>query len=203
MYANTHPRTVHRIALLGLGAGFLMSCDVHDNTINIPGASINATVNADVDVMAVTPGQAVPVMITVEKIYLIEPTMTPPPEYKDTAGHVRVYMDDTSKPELLITAQANFTVPIPADTKPGRHKIICRAHKHDGTPTSHRKEIDIEVKVTGTPGDASVSIDANVSTTDAGVSSSGGATGAGGSTTGAGGNTGAGGSTGAGGAGGA
>jgi hypothetical protein len=51
-----------------------------------------------------------------------------------------------------VTAQTNVQVPIPATTPPGSHKIICRVHKHDGTPTQTTFSVDITVKVSVTTG---------------------------------------------------
>ena len=185
--------TVSMMALMGLAVASC-SANIHDNTIDIRDAKVS--LNTNVDANNVAPGQVIPIMLTVEKIYLIDPAMTPPPEHVEDAGHVQVYLDDTSKPPILITAEVNISVTIPPETKAGNHRLICRLHKHDGTPTTTQTEIAIVVKVTVTNGDAGVIV-----TTDANPGSAG-AMGAAGST-GAGGSTGVGGTTGAGGAGGA
>jgi hypothetical protein len=147
-------------------SAFLTSsaCNIHDNTINIPNATINAT--TDVDVSNVMPGQDVSVTATVQNVFLVEPTATPPAEHAADASHFQVYLDDTNGTPLLVTAQTTFTVTIPPETKEGNRKLICRVHKHDGAPTSTKFEISITVKVTGTTTDANVTVevDANTST---------------------------------------
>jgi len=128
------------------------ACNVHDNTINatanIPNATLNVT--ADTDVNTIMPSQAVPMTVTVTNVTLVEPTATPPAGHEDDAGHLEFHLDDETTPPLLVTAQTQVQVPIPADTKPGSHKIMCRLHKHDGEPTTTRFEVEITVKVSVT-----------------------------------------------------
>ena len=131
--------------LLTLAAG-LFACNVHDNTVNVPNASLDVTTNADVD--DVTPAQSIPLTVNVHNVYLVDPAQTPPPEHVEDAGHLEFHLDDESTQALLVTAQTSVSVPIPAATPPGPHKIICRVHKHDGTPTSTSFEVAITVKVT-------------------------------------------------------
>jgi hypothetical protein len=143
------------------------SADIHDNTITIPNWTINATTSVDVD--NVMPDQSVPIAVTVSQaVFLVPPDVMPPPEHVADAGHIQIYLDDVAKPPLVITAEVNVMVTIPAQTPPGKHKLICRVHKHDGTPTSTKQEIAITVKATvtiapdgGTSVDANVSVDAN------------------------------------------
>jgi hypothetical protein len=139
------------LGLLALAAGSF-ACNVHDNTINatatIPNATLNVT--ADTDVNNVMPSQSVPLTVTVTNVFLVEPTVTPPPEHEMDAGHLEFHLDDESTPPLLVTAQTQVQVPIPAETKSGPHKIICRLHKHDGTPTTTEFEVQITVKVSVT-----------------------------------------------------
>lgn len=140
------------------------SANIHDNVVNIPNATINATADTDVDVNNITPAQTVPITIDVQNVYLIPPDMTPPPEHTEDAGHINVYMDSTSTPPILVTAEAKVNVTIPMDTKPGKHKLICRVHKHDDRPTSKTTEINIEVKASVTIGG-----DAGTTSPDAGA----------------------------------
>jgi hypothetical protein len=139
------------VSLLAVVAS-VVGCNVHDNTLNatanIPNASLNLT--ADTDVNNVMPSQSVPMTVTVMNVYLIEPTATVPAGHEMDAGHLEFHVDDETKPAVLVTAQTSVQVPIPADTKPGSHKILCRVHKHDGTPTDTHFEVDIMVKVTVT-----------------------------------------------------
>jgi hypothetical protein len=146
------------LSSLGLLALLTGACEVHDNTINatanIPDATLN--VKADTDVDNVQPSQPVPMTVTVTNVYLVEPTATVPPEHEKDAGHLRFYLDDETKPAVLVTAQTSVAIPIPADTKPGKHKVICRVHKHNGEATTTKFEVNINVKVavttTGTAG---------------------------------------------------
>src|SRR6185503_32706 len=124
-----------------LAAACLGACtaNVHDNTINIPDATVNFT--TDVDVNNVMPEQSVPVKVEVQHVFLCEPTVTPPPEHVMDAGHLVFTLDDETTPPLLVTAQTNVEVKIPKETKPGKHKVICRVHKHDNTPTETKFEL--------------------------------------------------------------
>ena len=156
------------------------ACNVHDNTINatanIPNATLNVT--ADTDVNTVMPSQSVPMTVMVTNVTLVEPTATPPAGHDMDAGHFEFHLDDETTPPLLVTAQTQVQVPIPAETKAGPHKIICRLHKHDGTPTVTKFEVDITVKVSVTV------TGAGGMSGGTGGSGAGGATGAGGSGTG-------------------
>lgn len=176
-----------RLALRGgFGVALAMSvvagsCDIHDNTINIPNASVNFTTTADVT--NVDPGQEVPVNVTVKNVYLVDPNEAPPAEHVKDAGHVQVYLDSVSTTALIVTAQPTFNVPVPKETKAGNHKLICRVHKHDGTPTSTTMEIAITVTVTvAGDGGVSVTVDASTDTHanggQTGTSGTGGAAGA-------------------------
>jgi hypothetical protein len=163
-----HLVLLHGVAFVALpmtGAFFAGGCsaNIHDNVINIPNATINATADTDVDVNNVMPDQTVPITLDVKNVYLIPPDTTPPPEHMEDAGHVNVYLDSTSTPPIVVTAEAHVNVKIPMETKPGKHKLICRVHRHDDKPTSQMTEINIEVK-------ASVTIGG-----DAGTTSDGGA----------------------------
>src|SRR5258708_811303 len=140
------------LGFLALAAGAL-ACNVHDNTINIPNAMLNVTTDVDVD--NVEAGQSVPMTVSVQNVFLVEPAATPPPEHVNDAGHLEFHLDDESTPAILVTAQTSVMVKIPAETKAGHHKVICRVHKHDGTPTDTKFELDINVKVSVTVGGGS------------------------------------------------
>jgi len=139
------------LGLLALAAVHF-ACNVHDNTINatanIPNATLNVTADTDVD--TIMPSQSVPMTVMVTNVTLVEPTATPPAGHEDDAGHLEFHLDDETTPPLLVTAQTQVQVPIPADAKAGHHKIICRLHKHDGEPTVTRFEVDITVMVSVT-----------------------------------------------------
>ena len=165
------------LVLLALAAG-PFACNIHDNTLNatanIPNATLNVT--ADTDVNSVMPSQSVPMTVTVTNVTLVEPTATPPAGHEMDAGHLEFHLDDETTPPLLVTAQTQVQVPIPADTKAGPHKVICRVHKHDGTPTVTKFEVDITVKVSVTTGAGGGS----GGTGAAGATGAGGSSGAGG-----------------------
>jgi len=162
-------------AFLGiLSAAVLGGCtaNIHDNTVNIPNATLNVSTTADVD--NVMPMQTVPMAVTVTNVTLIEPTATVPPEHIADAGHLVFTLDDEATPPILVTAETNVNITIPAATMEGKHKIHCRVHKHDNTPTDTHFEVEITVKVavstttdggtTTTTVDASVSVEAGTST---------------------------------------
>lgn len=141
-----------RLALVGLlsaGAVPLVACNGSlDAEIDI-NARINVTTSIDVE--NVQQGSAVPMTVQVTNVTLVEPSATPPPNASNP-GHLRVYLDDTDETQLLITAQTSFSVNVPAATPPGRHKLICRVHRHDGTPTSTTFELNINVRAMVTTG---------------------------------------------------
>jgi uncharacterized membrane protein YgcG len=141
------------VGLLALVAG-PFACNVHDNTINATATIPNATLNvsADTDVNTIMPSQSVPMTVTVTNVTLVEPTATPLAGHEMDAGYFEFHVDDETMPAVLVTAQTQVQVPIPADTKEGPHKIICRLHKHDGTPTVTKFEVNITVKVSVTVG---------------------------------------------------
>ena len=159
-------------ALLGCAVA-ACSANIHDNTFtaNIPNATVNLTTDADVN--NVMPDQMVPLVVAVQNVYLVEPSVTPPPEHVADAGHVQIYLDDVATPPLVVTAQVAVAVTIPPHTPAGPHKLVCRVHKHDGTPTDTKFEINITVKVTVGPVDAGAgapdagSADAGATVTDA------------------------------------
>ena len=140
------------------------TANIHDNTINIPDATVNFTTDADVS--NVMPEQMIPIVVAVQNVYLVEPSATPPAEHVADAGHLQIYLDDVATPPLVVTAQVNVNVTIPAQTPAGNHKLICRVHHHDGTPTDTKFEVSITVKVTtgtvdsGTGSDAAAATDA-------------------------------------------
>ena len=127
----------------GLGPA-ACTANVHDNTINVKDPTVEF--NTDVDVENVKPGQAVPIHIKAENIYLVAPDQQPPPDHVADAAYFQIYLDDTGSAPLVVTAQTEVNVTIPKETKEGDHKLLCRVHKHDGTPTEATFEIEITVK---------------------------------------------------------
>ena len=130
---------------VGLGT-VACTANIHDNTLNVTDPKL--TFNTTADVTNITPGQAVPLTLSAENIFLVDPAATPPPEHVNDAGYFEIYLDDESTTPILITAQVNVSVTIPATTTAGSHKLICRIHKHDGTETAAVEEFSFTVKVT-------------------------------------------------------
>lgn len=141
--------TMNRLVMLStfVGGGLLATgCD-----FALAGSiSPKATFTADpaVDTSQISAGQNVNVTLTAENVYLIDPSETPPAEHVDDAGHFQIYLDDLDSTPLLITAEVSVTIVVPATIAAGDHKLKCRVHKHDGTPTTAVEEINITVVVT-------------------------------------------------------
>jgi hypothetical protein len=136
------------------------SADVHDNTLDVH--DNNANINdAKVEIQAtsdsVDAGQNCHVEVMAEDVFLCDPSTDPPPDRVQVAGHLEFFLDSTSSTALLVTAQESVDVPIPPATPAGKHKLLCRVDKHDGTPTKATSEIDINVM-------ASASVNGSVST---------------------------------------
>ena len=129
--------------VVGFG-GAACTANIHDNTLTVDHPNVNF--DTDVDVQSITAGQAIPVKLSADHVFLCDPNTPPPAEHKDDAGHFQIYLDETGGDPIVITAQASVNVTIPAATPPGPHKLICRVHHHDGTPTEGSKEIAITVK---------------------------------------------------------
>lgn len=119
------------------------TAEVRDNTVNIKDARVEFTTS--IDRQNVQSGQAVPFTVVAQDVFLIEPSQVPPPDRAMVAGHFRFYFDSTESEPILITAQTNVMVTVPADATPGDHKVICRVHKHDGTPTTATFELSVKV----------------------------------------------------------
>ena len=146
--------------VLAAGAG-LCACtaDIHGNTVNatIP-TSVTITTTADVN--NVKPGESIPIHAETN-----EPTSGTVVAEADAAapegGTVatsdagaaqvqesvlfQIFIDTVSGSPLMVTAQADFDVTLPANISVGAHKVICRLAHGDGTPTSTMSSIDITV----------------------------------------------------------
>jgi hypothetical protein len=148
------------------------SADIHGNTVDV-----NATVTAttSVDVSNVQPGQMMPIHVDVQNVVLVDPNTTPTADQAATAAYIEFFLDSTSGAPLLVSAQADVNVTIPASTPPGMHKVLCQVYKHDGTPTNTVSEVDFTVKAsasasattttTGTTTTVDASASATVTTT--------------------------------------
>ena len=120
--------------------------------------TVNATVNINANVMItstidaehVMMNQPIPLDINVSGAFLVEPNVTPPPEHINDAVHLQIYLDTLDSAPILVTAQAHVSVMVAQGTPPGRHKLHCRLHKHDGTPTTTVFEFSFNLEVSGT-----------------------------------------------------
>jgi hypothetical protein len=149
------------------------TADVHGNTINanvdLDHANINATTTTDVS--NVKSGATVGINVTLDSgVYLIPPEQTPPADKVSVAAHFQVYIDDENSAPILVTASTTINVTVPASTPPGPHKLICRLHHHDGTPTQSETTVNITVSASvGVTTDAgSPQVDAGSPPMDAG-----------------------------------
>jgi hypothetical protein len=138
------------LALLALVA--FVRCGGHGATSDIPNATLSIATGADID-NVVAPAE-IPVTAVVMNVFLVDPSETPPPEHAADAGYLEFHLDDERRPPVLVTSATRAVVPISADTLVGRHDIICRIYRHDGTPTHTAETLTIAVKTTlTTPGD--------------------------------------------------
>jgi len=122
------------------------TANIHDNTVSIPNANVSMTSSADTS--NVKPDESLPITVKVGNVVLVDPSATPSADQVNEAGHLEIHIDSEDTPAVLITAQLSFSITIPSDIKPGDHKVICRVHKHDGTPTSAESELSFTVKAT-------------------------------------------------------
>jgi hypothetical protein len=137
------------VALALAGSALSLGCNVHDNQLLIDDPNVNF--DTDVDTDNVEQGQQVTVHVDVDESIMVAPDATPPDGETKTAVYVKIHLDATSNEPLLITAEASATVTIPAETPPGKHKLICAVHKHDdGSPTGQEEVIEINVKASAT-----------------------------------------------------
>lgn len=153
---------ISRLALFGASAacvvaGTACSADVHDNTLDVHDNTANiddakVEFETDTDVTNIQPNQSVHVNVVAEDVFLIDPAETPPPDRVMVAGHFQFYFDSMSSSPILVTAQKSVDLTIPSNATPGEHKVICRVHKNDGTPTQATFELSVTVKATVTSG---------------------------------------------------
>jgi hypothetical protein len=141
-----------KLAVAGLCAGLPLACtadihdntaDIHDNNADIDDAEVEMSSDTDLD--AVQPSQVIQVQVTAEDVFLIDPSETPPSDRVDVAGHFQFYFDTMSSEPILITAEQSVSITLPATATVGDHKLICRVHKHDGSPTQATFELDLKV----------------------------------------------------------
>jgi hypothetical protein len=137
------------VAIALAGSVGALGCEVSDNVLNIDDPKVNF--DTDVDVDNVEQGQEVTFNVDVEDKVLVAQDEEPPEGQADIAVFVQIHMDSVDNPPLMVTAEATATVTIPADTPPGKHKLICAVHDHQtGEPTGDQSEIEINVKASAT-----------------------------------------------------
>jgi len=138
-----------RATLLGslIACAPLAGCmaNIHDNSVEVKDPKVSF--NTSIDVTNVKPGETIPLKITSQNVYLVDPDDSPPPAHLEDAGHFQVYLDDLNSEPLVITAKTTIDVKVPEDAKEGNHKLLCRVHKHDGSPTSAIFELEFTVKI--------------------------------------------------------
>jgi len=141
-----HIATIFTLSL-ALASGGVVACsaNIHDNTVNVD-AKVSIAATADVDVNAITPGQAVPLKLNADGAVLVAPDQKPASADAEAAAYFKVFLDDTSGTELVATASTMVSVTIPQKTPEGHHKLICQLYKHDGKPTNQEQSLDINVK---------------------------------------------------------
>jgi plastocyanin len=137
-------RTIIRAAAMSaaIASGYTAygcTADIHDNAVNV---DADLTFNADVNTDGVKPGDTVAVTMKATGVVLVDPKDSTD---DDKAAYFKICLDDEDSEPLLITAQASAQVTIPAKTSKGKHRLICRLHKHDGTPTDQQQEVSINV----------------------------------------------------------
>ncbi|HEX6765370.1 MAG TPA: hypothetical protein VF103_07835 [Polyangiaceae bacterium] len=139
------------VAIALAGSVATLGCNVHDNTLTVDDPKLNC--DTDVDTDNIAQGQEVTVHVDVDDAVLVAPDAEPPSGEAKTAVFVQIHLDDTNSAPLLITAEATATVTIPADTSPGKHKLICAVHRHDdGMPTGQEDVMEITVKASASVG---------------------------------------------------
>lgn len=116
------------------------TANVHDNAVTVDAKLSFKAENADVK-----PGDSVAVTMNATGVVLVDPNKDPAPADADKAAYFTVYLDDEDSTPLITTAQASAQVTIPAATSSGKHHLICRLHKHDGTPTDQEQSVNIMV----------------------------------------------------------
>jgi hypothetical protein len=148
------------VMLLG-GAGFAtMGCEanVHDNTADVHDNPINADIDAsfdfdiDSDADDVKAGDSVMVSMEAKGVVLVGPDEQPSSDDdKARAAYFKIFLDSEDSSPILVTASASVSVKIPADTKEGDHKLICRLFKHEGGEAiGETKTVSIKVKASAT-----------------------------------------------------
>ena len=119
------------------------TADIHDNNANIENAQVSMESTSDMD--NVSAGTSVHLEITAEDVFLIDPSETPTSDRVKVAGHFEIFLDSTSSTALMVTAEESVDVVIPPATPMGKHKLLCRVDKHDGTATKAVSELDLTV----------------------------------------------------------
>lgn len=113
-------------------------------------------IQASGDLNNVAPSSDMRVTAKTQNVYLVDPSVTPPPEKARVAGHLQFYVDDSATPPVLVTSHQDVSIRISANLQPGKHQLIGRVHRHDGSPTKAAMAIafNIATPIAGNmPGD--------------------------------------------------
>jgi hypothetical protein len=119
------------------------TANVHDNTLNVENPQVEMTANTDVT--NIHPGGSVPLTIKADNVFPVAPNETPPAKHANDAVFFKIFLDDVSSQELVVTASLEVSVTIPTTTPPGDHKLICKTFQHDGAATDSESTVDIKV----------------------------------------------------------
>jgi hypothetical protein len=109
------------------------------------------------DLNDVAPNSDLRVTAKTQNVYLVDPSVTPPPDKARVAGHLQFYVDDSSTPPVLVTSRLDVSIRISANLQRGKHQLIGRVHRHDGSPTKAAMAIafNVATPIAGNmPGDA-------------------------------------------------
>jgi len=141
------------------------TADVHGNTINI---DAQLTFQTDVS-QDVPPGGSVPVTMNATGVVLVEPNAQPAAADVDKACFFKVFMDDENSEPLLVTAQTHVQIKISEKATAGKHQLICRLFKHDGTATNVKQTVTVNVSGSATVTTTTTTSDAGTTRPDASV----------------------------------
>jgi hypothetical protein len=130
-----------------LAASSLAACtgDIIDDTAQFPGAFV--AISTTLDPPEVNAGTTLPVTATVSGVFLLAPSEVPPVEHRTDAAYLVYTLDDEASTPLLVTAETESVLTIPASTTTGPHTIICRVFRIDGTPSQAFDQLTIGVLI--------------------------------------------------------
>lgn len=131
--------------------------DIIDDMTEFPGAIVS--ISTPLDPPNVAAGDELAVIANVSGVFLLDPGVEPPVEHRTDSGYLVYTLDDEATTPLLVTADAEVAVTIPASTGEGTHTIICRVFRSDGTPTAAFDQLTIGVRRDSPPPPVDTSMD--------------------------------------------